>query len=197
MTRKEKLTGSKDALLLEGIGMAGVGAVAVCYPGPEMDRLLPPIGLLLFLHGAGRLLFGVWIFQSGSDWRRLLHQSGWADMLTGAAALAFAILHIPAAIELIATWLVLSGYYHLRRSALLNVERNGRAPLEILGLLSIGIGLLFWGNILTGWISFVHYFSLAIIPLGIAKIYGFIKLGRMRGRLKRDEEKLAAAGEGD
>lgn len=197
MAKEDKLKGSKDALLLEGIGMAAVGAVALCYPGRELGQMLPPIGIMLILNGVARLLFGVWIMQWGSDWQKLLRQSGWTDLLIGSAALACSILSIPATIELFATWLVLSGYHHLRRSWHLELERAGRAPLEILGFVSIAMGLLFWGKVLADWFPIDHHFSLAAILLGMAKIYGFFKLGRANGRLSREEEKLATAGNGE
>lgn len=196
MAKEDKLRGSKDALLLEGIGMSAVGAAALFYPGRELAQMLPPIGILLLLNGAARLLFGVWILQWEKEWRKLLWQSGWTDLLIGIAALVFARLNIPATIEIFAAWLVVSGYFHLRRSWHLEPERAGRESLEILGFVSIAAGLLFWGKVLTNWFPIDHHFSFAAILLGMAKIYGFFKLGRAHGRLTREEEKLATAGNG-
>jgi uncharacterized membrane protein HdeD (DUF308 family) len=197
MAKEDKLRGSKDALLLEGIGMSAVGAAALFYPGRELAQMLPPIGILLLLNGAARLLFGVWILQWEKEWRKLLWQIGWTDLLTGIAALVFARLNIPATIEIFAAWLVFSGYYHIRRSLQLDLERTGKGPLGILGFISIAAGLLFWGKALTNWFPIDHHLSLAAIMLGLAKIYGFFKLGRVNARLSRKEDTLATAGNGE
>lgn len=186
MLREKRFSDSKEALFVEGVGMAAFGAVAFCYTGPELQKMLIPIGMLLVLNGAARLLLSAWYYDRGTPWRRLLQQSGCVDALTGAAALSFGVLNIPALIEIFATWLILSGYFHLRRFLRLKEKRPGSTPLAVLGLLSVGAGGLLWSNILMEWLHYPYLFSVTALLLGLSKIYAFFKLGKRRGCLSTD-----------
>ena len=187
MSTEKRLTDSKEAMLIEGIGMLAFGAVAFCYPGRQLQAMLTPVGMLLFLNGIARLLLSAWFFPRGSSWRRLLQQSGWSDTLTGLIALFFVALNIEAAMKLFATWLILSGYFHTRRFDQLRSQWPGSRSLGIFGLLSILAGLLLWGNVILNWLAFNYLFPVTAIILGGSQIYAFIKLGKLQGRLSKNE----------
>lgn len=175
---KEKHWGdSKEALLMEGLSMLAFGAVAWCYSGPELLIMLTPFGMVLFVGGVARLLLNSWHFHPGSQWRRLLRQSGWSDIFISAAAFIFLSLDLLATIELFAAWLIFSGYFHVRRFLYLK-EKYGPGcsfPLGALGWLSILAGILLGSDALWPWLSHTHYFSGAAILLGLGKIYAFFK----------------------
>ena len=95
MEKEKHLGDSKEALLMEGLCMLGFGAVGWCYSGRELLIMLTPLGMLLLLGGAARLLLGGWHFRRGSQWRRLLKQSGWSNLAISAAAFLCLWLDLP------------------------------------------------------------------------------------------------------
>ncbi len=193
MEKERRLSDSKETQLLEGIHMLAFGAVALAYPGEALQTMLTAFGILLLLNGVSRFLRSAWLFQRGSDWRRLMQWSGWVDIVLGAAALLSVGLDIPVAIELFTAWLLLSGFFHIRRYALLKDKWPSSRYLGISGFLSIVAGILLGSDATLDWLPFSYPFSVVMIVLGISKILIFIKLGRMYRRLKRKEERKPPA----
>lgn len=188
MEKERRLADSKETQLLEGIHMLAFGAVALAYPGEALQTMLTAFGILLLLNGLTRLLRSAWLFRRGSDWRRLMQWSGWADLVLGAAALLSIGLDIPVAIELFTAWLLLSGFFHIRRYALLKDKWPSSRYLGLSGFLSILAGGLLGSDAVLDWLPSSYPFSVIMVVLGISKILIFFKLGRMYRRLKRKEE---------
>ena len=168
--------------------MLAFGAVALAYPGEALQTMLTAFGILLLLNGLTRLLRSAWLFLKGSDWRHLMQWSGWVDVFLGAAAFLCIGLDIPAAMELFAGWLLLSGYANLRRYALLKGKWPSSRFLGWAGFLSIVAGGLLGSHAVLNWLPFPYPFSVIMMVLGISKILIFVKLGRMYRRLKRTRE---------
>lgn len=193
MEKERRLADSKETQLLEGTHMLAFGAVALAYPGEALQTMLTAFGILLILNGLTRLLRSAWLFQRGSDWRRLMQWSGWVDLVLGAAALLAVVLDIPAAIELFTGWLLLSGFFHIRRYILLKDKWSSSRYLGISGFLSMLAGGLLASDAVLDWLPSSYPFSMIMVVLGISKILIFFKLGRMYRRLKKKAEQKPPA----
>ena len=157
MTEGKRLMDSREVMVLEGVAMLGLSAVALCYPMEQRLSLLIPFGLLLGFSGITRLIISAWFFRRGSAWRQLVQQSAVADLLSGGAALVLLFQGSNQLVLLLGLWLVLS------------------------------MGAFLLANIQGQWLSAPLDLSLPLALLGLFKIYAFIKLGQMRQRFSNGE----------
>lgn len=167
--------------------MLGLSAVALCYPMEQRLSLLIPFGLLLGFSGITRLIISAWFFRRGSAWRQLVQQSAVADLLSGGAALVLLFQGSNQLVLLLGLWLVLSGYFQIRRYAYLRQQWPACTPAGLTGILSVSIGAFLLANIQGQWLSAPLDLSLPLALLGLFKIYAFIKLGQMRQRFSNGE----------
>jgi uncharacterized membrane protein HdeD (DUF308 family) len=182
MTEGKRLMDSREVMILEGVAMLGLSAVALCHTVDERFSLLAPLGLLLGFSGITRLIISAWFFRRGSVWRGLVQQSAVADLLSGGAALVLLLQGSNQLVLLLGLWLVLSGYFQIRRYAYLRQQWPACTPAGLTGILSVSMGAFLLANIQGQWLSAPLDLSLPLALLGLFKIYAFIKLGQMRQR---------------
>ncbi len=175
---------SKEALLLEGVSMIGLGGLAFCF-GESLFTMLMPLGILLSLEGLSTLIYSAWFFRRGSEWRRLSQQRGWTDLATGLLAFVLYTQNWHYALALICLWLAASGYFKLRRQAYLQQRWADCYWVGAAGGLSILCSLLLATNSCWGWLPIAHDLPLAVVALGAFKIVAFVKLGQIRRRLRQ------------
>ncbi|WP_282776399.1 DUF308 domain-containing protein [Phaeodactylibacter xiamenensis] len=187
MTEGKRLMDSREVMVLEGVAMLGLSAVALCYPMEQRLSLLIPFGLLLGFSGITRLIISAWFFRRGSAWRQLVQQSAVADLLSGGAALVLLFQGSNQLVLLLGLWLVLSGYFQIRRYAYLREQWPACTPAGLTGILSVSMGAFLLANIQGQWLSAPLDLSLPLALLGLFKIYAFIKLGQMRQRFSNGE----------
>jgi uncharacterized membrane protein HdeD (DUF308 family) len=187
MAREMRITDSKDALRLEGVGMLAFSLVALCYISDALRPMLLPFGMLLLLNGIARVLLSAWFYDSGSTWRRLSQLHGWVDALLGAGALLGNYWGWAIMAELFAAWLLLSGYFHVRRHFLLKQRWPGTSAIGALGILSIvGSGLV-WCSLFSGWPAYPHTLLAVAVVTGSGKVYAAFKLGAVEKRSTKEE----------
>lgn len=177
---------SREVMVLEGVAMLGLSVVALCYPIEQRLPLLIPLGLLLGFSGITRLIISAWFFRRGSAWRQLVQQSALADLLASGAALVLLLQGSNQMVLLLGLWLVLSGYFQIRRYAYLRQQWPACTPAGLTGILSVSLGVFLLANIQGQWLSAPLDLSVPLALLGLFKIYAFIKLGQMRQRFSNE-----------
>lgn len=177
---------SREVMILEGVAMLGLSAVALCHTIDERFSLLAPLGLLLGFSGITRLMTSAWFFRRGSAWRQLVQQSALIDLMAGAAALLLLLLGSNQIVLLLGLWLILSGYFQIRRYAYLRQQWPACTPAGLTGILSVTMGGFLLANIQGQWLSAPLDLSVPLALLGLFKIYAFIKLGQMRQRFSNE-----------
>lgn len=186
MTEGKRLMDSREVMVLEGVAMLGLSVVALCYPIEQRLPLLIPLGLLLGFSGITRLIISAWFFRRGSAWRQLVQQSALADLLAGGAALVLLLQGSNQMVLLLGLWLILSGYFQIRRYAYLRQQWPACTPAGLTGILSVSLGVFLLANIQGQWLSDPLDLSVPLALLGLFKIYAFIKLGQMRQRFSNE-----------
>lgn len=177
---------SREVMVLEGVAMLGLSVVALCYTVEQRLPLLTPLGILLGFSGITRLIFSAWFFRKGSSWRKLIQQSALIDLLASGAALVLLYQGSNQLALLLGLWLVLSGYFQIRRYAYLRQQWPACTPAGLTGILSVSMGAFLLANIQGQWLSAPFDLSLPLALLGLFKIYAFIKLGQMRQRFSSE-----------
>lgn len=185
-----RLTDSKDALCFEGVGMLAFGLVALCYTGQAFQTMLSPLGILLLLNGLARISLSAWFYDLGSSWRRLSQAHGSIDISIGIAALLSAQWGWTILEELFATWLLLSGYFHLRRFHQLKPRWPQAYPIQLIGTLSIIGSALLLSKASSGWPAFSDTFLATAAAIGVVKLLAAFKLGKEQRRSKKEGETL-------
>jgi uncharacterized membrane protein HdeD (DUF308 family) len=182
MTTGKRLMDSREVMVLEGVAMLGLSVVALCYTVEQRLSLLVPMALLLGFSGITRLIISAWFFRRGSAWRRLVQQSALTDLLAGGAAWLFLLQGSNRIVLLLGLWLVLSGYFQIRRYAYLRQQWPACTPAGLTGMLSVSMGVFLLADGQTHWLSAPLDLSIPLALIGLFKIYAFIKLGRIRQR---------------
>lgn len=162
--------------------MLGFSIVALCYNMEQRMLLLTPLGILLSFSGITRLVFSAWFFRKGSTWRALVQQSAAVDFLAGGAALFLLQQSINHIAILLGLWLVVSGYFQIRKYAYLKHQWPDCTPAGLTGLLSVVIGAFLMANEQAQWLSPPIDLSVPLGIVGLFKIYAFIKLGQINRR---------------
>jgi len=187
MAKETRITDSKDALRLEGVGMLAFSLVALCYLSESLQPMLLPFGLLLLLNGVARVVLSAWFYTARTAWRRLSQSHGWIDVLLGVGALlsnSWGWVVMP---ELFAAWLLFSGYFHVRRHCLLKQRWPGTSVVGALGVLSIVASGLNLGSILVGGPAYLQTLLVVASLIGMGKVYAAFKLGVVEKRSTKEQ----------
>jgi len=188
MAKEMRITDSKDALRLEGVGMIAFSLVALCYLSESLQPMLLPFGLLLLLNGVARVVLSAWFYATQSAWRRLSQSHGWIDTLLGISALLSNLWGWVAMAELFSAWLLFSGYFHVRRHYLLKQRWPDTFALGALGVLSIIGSGVSWVSILMGGLAYLQTLLAVAALIGLGKVYAAFKLGAVDKRSTKEEK---------
>jgi uncharacterized membrane protein HdeD (DUF308 family) len=179
------------ATALRGLMGVLVGIIALFLPLPTMIALV-------WLFGAFAVLDGV--FNLAAVWRQGGMRSWWAMVLNGVLGIGVGTISFIwpgitalALVFLIAAWAVVTGVLEMVSAVRLRKEIKSEWLLALSGILSIGLGVIFFIAPDAGVVALVWLWGAYTAASGIALIWLSLRLRARHEALKGKEEPVRAA----
>ncbi len=180
---KETLDNYRTSLWLKAMAVVPFGLVALCYPGQQIQALIFPFGVLVFLSGSITVLRNL---QRG---QLAMRMKGGAEALIGATVLATAAMSASVFIALIALWLVMTGSIMAIRFNKIKARFLNWQIMVIAGFSAVAFGLFVAISLVLEPISLTYEIAIFALLLGGSMFYACNKLKEIDWTTERHAHK--------